>query len=62
MAPRIRTFRRGAFTLWFDRVPVIHGRANILTLWRRESDGRERRLFGGLLVRSARARILELAA
>ena len=46
---RTHTFNRGNYRLWADRAPVMHGRANLYTLWRRE--GPEwKRLIGGVQI------------
>lgn len=44
---RIHTFRHGAYTLWADRVPAMHGRVNLFTLWRKEGP-EHKRLIGGV--------------
>ena len=53
---RFHTFERGEYRLWADRVPVMHGRASLYTLWRRE--GPEwKRLIGGVQIGALRAAI-----
>ena len=42
----IRTFSRHPFTLWADRVPVMHGNATLYTLWEKTGE-RNVRICGG---------------
>jgi len=53
-AVRLHTFERGEFRLWADRVSVLHGRASLYTLWRRDDRGNWQRLIGGVLLRKLR--------
>jgi len=53
MQVRCHTFQRGAYTLYADRVPAIHGRCNVFTLWRKEGT-RIRRLIGGVSLHELR--------
>lgn len=55
---RCHTFQRGDYTLWADRVPAVHGRQNMFTLWRRDVDG-DRRLIGGVSSRGLRRYLKE---
>jgi hypothetical protein len=50
----LHSFTSGRFTLWADRVPVVHGRANLFTLWERLPDGTNKRHDGGMSIRQLR--------
>lgn len=51
---RLRTYNRGQYRFWADRVPVMHGMATLYTLWRKE--GPEwKRLIGGVQSHQLRA-------
>jgi hypothetical protein len=54
MTVRCHTFSRGDFTLYADRVPAMHGRVSIFTVWQREG-ARIRRLTGGVTKAELRA-------
>jgi hypothetical protein len=51
---RLHTLRRGDLMLWADRVPAMHGKVNLFTVWR--IDGAEFiRLIGGATMPQLRA-------
>ena len=58
---RLHPFNRSSYRLWADRVPVVHGRANLFTLWRKDGP-KWKRLIGGVQAPALRAFIRELAA
>lgn len=58
---RIHTYDAAPYRLWADRVPVMHGRANLYTLWRKDRDG-WKRLIGGVRIHELRRFIGGLSA
>lgn len=44
---RLSTEVRGSFTIWRDRVPVMHGEATLVTVWEKVG-AKHTRLWGGL--------------
>lgn len=57
----IHTFRRGNFILWADRVPAIHGRVNLFTLWIVDQ-AEYIRLIGGATISQLRAFLSDMTA
>lgn len=39
MTARVHTFNRSGWTLWADRIPAMHGRQSLFTLWKPRIDG-----------------------
>lgn len=50
---RVRTLRKGDFTLWADRVDAMHGQVTLFTLWKRDG-AKNMRLIGGVTLRQLR--------
>ena len=52
------TFKRGPYTLWADRAPVMHGEANLFSLYRDRAPGLgSERVCGAVSMRDLRLAI-----
>lgn len=56
---RLHTFQRGHYRLWADRVPAMHGRVNLFTLWDMRADAKPARLIGGVTMARLRRYLRE---
>lgn len=56
---RLHTFQRGHYRLWADRVPAMHGRVNLFTLWDMRADAMPARLIGGVTMAQFRRYLRE---